>query len=226
LAEAYRRAFACDEQSAFVGIVAFNRPLTSAVAAEMFGAAQADVVIAPAYEPEAIETLRKKRRNTRLLEAPAPTPERLDFRQLGGGFLVQEPHHFATDRNAWEVVTKVSPTEEQWRDAELAWRICGHVKSNAIILVADGQAFGIGAGQQKRVDSGEIAARKAAGRAKGGACASDAFYPFRDGLDAAASAGAAVVIQPGGGLRDDEIVAAADELGLAMVLTGERHFLH
>ncbi len=226
LAEAYRRAFACDEQSAYGGIVAFNRPLTAAVAAEMFGAAQADVVIAPAYEQEAIETLTKKRRNTRLLEAPTPPPERLDFRQLGGGFLVQEPHHFAADRTAWEVVTKVSPTEEQWRDAELAWRICGHVKSNAIILVKDGQAFGIGAGQQKRVDSGEIAASKAAGRAKGGACASDAFYPFRDGLDAAAAAGAAVVIQPGGGLRDDEIVAAADELGLAMVLTGERHFLH
>ena len=124
------------------------------------------------------------------------------------------------------MVTKREPTEAEWRDAELAWRLCGHVKSNAVVLVANGQGVGIGAGQQSRVDAGEIAAKKAAGRAKGGACGTDAFYPFRDGLDAAASAGAAVVIQPGGGLRDDEIIAAADELGMAMVLTGERHFLH
>jgi phosphoribosylaminoimidazolecarboxamide formyltransferase / IMP cyclohydrolase len=226
LATAYRMAFECDEQSAFGGIVAFNRPIDAATVDEMVAAAQADVVIAPGYEGDAIERLTKKRRNTRLLEAAAPEPERLDFRQIGGGFLVQEPHHFAAGRSDWQVVTKVAPTEDQWRDTELAWRICGHVKSNAIVLVAGGQAVGIGAGQQKRVDSGEIAARKAAGRAKGGACASDAFYPFRDGIEAAAAAGVGVVIQPGGGMRDDEIIAAADELGIAMVLTGERHFVH
>ena len=129
-------------------------------------------------------------------------------------------------RDSWRVVTKAAPTEAEWRDAELAWRLCGHVKSNAIVLVKDGQAVGIGAGQQKRVDSGEIAARKAAGRAAGGACASDAFYPFPDGIEAAAGAGVAVVVQPGGGMRDDQIIERADELGLAMVFTGERHFLH
>jgi len=115
---------------------------------------------------------------------------------------------------------------EQWRDAELAWRICGHVKSNAIVLVRDGQAVGIGAGQQNRVEAGEIAAKKAAGRARGGAGASDAFYPFPDGVEAAAAAGVAVVVQPGGSVGDEKVIARADELGLAMVFTGERHFLH
>jgi phosphoribosylaminoimidazolecarboxamide formyltransferase/IMP cyclohydrolase len=151
---------------------------------------------------------------------------RRDIRQISGGFLIQDPHHFVAQRDAWRVVTKAAPTEAQWRDAELAWRLCGHVKSNAIVLVKDGQAVGIGAGQQKRVDSGEIAARKAAGRAAGGACASDAFYPFPDGIDAAAGAGVAVVVQPGGGVRDEQIIERADELGLAMVFTAERHFLH
>jgi phosphoribosylaminoimidazolecarboxamide formyltransferase/IMP cyclohydrolase len=226
IATAYQRAYECDDKSAFGGIVAFNRPVTTAVTDRMAENAQADVVIAPGYEPGTVEALIKKRKNTRLLEAPAPGPSVRDFRQIGGGFLVQEPHHFQADRSDWRVVTKRQPTDAEWRDAELAWRLCGHVKSNAVVLVANGQGVGIGAGQQSRVDAGEIAAKKADGRAKGGACGTDAFYPFRDGLDAAASAGAAVVIQPGGGLRDDEIIAAADELGMAMVLTGERHFLH
>ena len=126
----------------------------------------------------------------------------------------------------WKVATKAAPTAEQWVDAELAWRICGHVKSNAIVLVKDGQAVGIGAGQQNRVESGEIAAKKAAGRAVGGACASDAFYPFPDGVEAAAAAGVAIVMQPGGSVSDEKVITRADELGLAMVLTGERHFLH
>jgi phosphoribosylaminoimidazolecarboxamide formyltransferase/IMP cyclohydrolase len=123
-------------------------------------------------------------------------------------------------------VTTTTPTEEQWRDAALAWRVCGWVRSNSIVLVKGGTAWGIGAGQQNRVEAGQIAATKAAGRAVGGAAASDAFYPFRDGIDAAAEAGVAVVVQPGGGMRDQEIIAAADEHGLAMVFTGERHFLH
>jgi phosphoribosylaminoimidazolecarboxamide formyltransferase / IMP cyclohydrolase len=226
LAEAYKRAFECDERSAFGGIVALNRAVDLDTVEHMVAAAQADVVIAPGYDDGVLEALIKKRKNTRLLTAPAPSGDPLELRQISGGWLVQDAHHFARHRADWQVVTKVEPTDEQWADAELAWRICGHVKSNAIVLVKDGAAWGIGAGQQNRVESGEIAAKKAAGRAAGGACASDAFYPFPDGVEAAASAGVAVVIQPGGGMRDDAIVARADELGLAMVLTGERHFLH
>jgi len=226
LATAYQRALECDDKSAFGGIVALGRPLDEATAEAMVAGPQADVVIAPGYGPGTLEALAKKRKNTRLLEAPAPGREPLDFRQISGGFLVQEPHHFAAGRDDWRVVTKRAPTEEEWRDAELAWRLVGHVKSNSIVLVKDGQAVGIGAGQQSRVDAAELAARKAAGRAAGGASASDAFYPFADGIDAAAAAGVAVVVQPGGAMRDDELIAHADELGLAMVLTGERHFLH
>ncbi len=226
LASAYQRALECDERSAFGGIVALNRPLDAATAERMVAGPQADVVIAPGYGPGTLEALAGKRKNTRLLEAAAPGREALDLRQLSGGFLVQEPHHFAAGRGEWWVATKLAPTEEQWPDVELAWRICGHVKSNAIVLVKGGQAVGIGAGQQNRVEAGEIAAKKADGRAKGGACASDAFFPFPDGIEAAASAGVAVVIQPGGAMRDDVNIARADELGLAMVLTGERHFLH
>ncbi|MGQ0520428.1 MAG: bifunctional phosphoribosylaminoimidazolecarboxamide formyltransferase/IMP cyclohydrolase [Actinomycetota bacterium] len=226
LTTAFQRALAGDERSAFGGIVALNGPLTGEVAAAIAAGPQADVVVAPAFEPAAVEQLVARRKATRLLRAPAPGPEARQYRQVGGGFLVQEPHRFETDRSTWRVATRVAPTEEQWRDAELAWRVGGHVKSNSIVLVKDGQAVGIGAGQQSRVDAAELAARKAAGRARGGACASDAFYPFRDGVDAAVAAGAAVVIQPGGSLRDDEVIAAADEHGVAMVLTGERHFLH
>jgi phosphoribosylaminoimidazolecarboxamide formyltransferase / IMP cyclohydrolase len=226
LATAYQRALECDERSAFGGIVALNRPLDEATVSAMVAGPQADVVIAPAYDDGTVDALKGKRKNTRILAAPTPTAEDLDFRQLSGGFLVQQPHHFAATRSDWRVVTRATPTEEQWRDTELAWRICGHVKSNAIVLVKDGQAVGIGAGQQNRVESGEIAAKKADGRAKDGACASDAFYPFPDGIEAAASAGVAVVIQPGGAMRDDANIARADELGLAMVFTGERHFLH
>ncbi len=226
LATAYRLALECDERSAFGGIVALNRTLDTATVEQMVAGPQADVVIAPAYAPGAIDALKQKRKNTRLLEATPPEPEMLDFRQLSGGFLVQEPHHFAATRGQWRVVTRATPTEEQWRDAELAWRICGHVKSNSIVLVKDGQAVGIGAGQQNRVEAGEIAAKKADGRAKDGACASDAFYPFPDGIEAAASAGVAVVVQPGGAMRDEENIRRTDELGLAIVFTGERHFLH
>jgi phosphoribosylaminoimidazolecarboxamide formyltransferase/IMP cyclohydrolase len=226
LATAYELAFECDERSAFGGIVAVNGPVDDATCDAIVAAAQADVIIAPAYGPGTLDRLRAKRKNTRLLEATPPEKTRRDMRQISGGFLVQQPHSFPSGRSDWRVVTKVAPTEDQWVDVELAWRLVGHVKSNAIVLVKGGQAVGIGAGQQNRVESGQIAAAKAAGRAVGGACASDAFYPFPDGVEAAASAGAAVVIQPGGGLRDDEIIAAADRLGLAMVLTGERHFLH
>jgi phosphoribosylaminoimidazolecarboxamide formyltransferase/IMP cyclohydrolase len=192
----------------------------------MVAAAQADVVIAPGYDDGVIEALVAKRKNTRLLEARPPLPDRRHLRPITGGLLVQDPHHFAAARGDWRVVTVRQPTEAELDDAELAFRICGYVKSNSIVLVRDGVAWGIGAGQQNRVESGQIAAQKAAGRAKGGACASDAFYPFPDGIDVAAEAGVAVIVQPGGSVRDDATIARADELGVAMVFTGERHFLH
>jgi phosphoribosylaminoimidazolecarboxamide formyltransferase/IMP cyclohydrolase len=173
-----------------------------------------------------VDKLIAKRKNTRLLEAPPPVPDRRHQRAITGGLLLQDPHHFAAPRSTWKVVTDRQPTETELDDAELAFRICGYVKSNSIVLVRDGVAWGIGAGQQNRVESGQIAAQKAAGRAKGGACASDAFYPFPDGIEAAAEAGVAVIIQPGGSMRDGEIIAKANELGVAMVFTGERHFLH
>jgi phosphoribosylaminoimidazolecarboxamide formyltransferase/IMP cyclohydrolase len=226
LATAYQRALECDERSAFGGIVALNGPIDAATVERMVAGPQADVVIAPGYEEGVVAALRKKRKNTRLLEAPRPEAPELDLREISGGFLVQTPHEFVAARDDWRVVTKRAPTESEWRDAALAWRICGHVKSNAIVLVKDGQAVGIGAGQQNRVQSGEIAAEKAAGRAAGGACASDAFYPFPDGVEAAAAAGVAVVVQPGGSVGDEKVIETADELGLAMVFTGERHFLH
>ena len=226
LAEAYQAAFECDERSAFGGIVALSRPVDDGTAERMVAAAQADVVIAPGYAPGVIEALTAKRRNTRLLTASPPTPDARQIRQLTGSWLVQDAHHFASSRDDWRVVTKRAPTEAEWADAELAWRLVGWVRSNSIVLVKDGTAWGIGAGQQNRVEAGQIAAAKAAGRAIGGACASDAFYPFPDGIEAAAEAGVAVVIQPGGSVKDEDNIATADHLGLAMVFTGERHFLH
>jgi phosphoribosylaminoimidazolecarboxamide formyltransferase/IMP cyclohydrolase len=192
----------------------------------MVAAAQADVVIAPGYDDGVVDALVAKRRNTRLLEGPPPQPDRRHVRPITGGYLVQDPHHFASEPSSWKVVTQRQPTDEERADAELAFRICGAVKSNSIVLVKGGVAYGIGAGQQNRVEAGEIATQKAAGRAKGGACASDAFYPFPDGIEAAASAGVGVIVQPGGSMRDQECIDKADELGVAMLFTGERHFLH
>jgi phosphoribosylaminoimidazolecarboxamide formyltransferase/IMP cyclohydrolase len=223
---AYDRAFECDPMSAFGGIVAVSGRVTEEVAVELVANPKADVLIAPEYADAALELFATKRKNMRVLQAPIPTPDRLHLRQISGGYLVQEPYRFVTGRDQWRTVTKAVPTDEQWRDLELAWRVCGWVKSNAIVLAARGMAVGIGGGQQNRVTPGEIATARAAGRAKGGAAASDAFFPFRDGLDAVAAAGVKAVIQPGGSLRDDEVIAAADEHGIAMVLTGERQFRH
>jgi phosphoribosylaminoimidazolecarboxamide formyltransferase / IMP cyclohydrolase len=226
LATAYQRAFEGDERSAFGGIVAVSEVVDEATVARMVAAAQADVVIAPGYAPGSVEALAAKRKNTRVLEAPAPSPDRWHLRPITGGLLVQDPYRFVAGPDDWRVVTERRPTESELADAELAWRVCGWVRSNAIVLTRDGAAWGIGAGQQNRVEAGELAAAKAAGRAAGGACASDAFYPFPDGIEAAAAAGVAVVIQPGGSVGDERNIARADELGLAMVFTGERHFLH
>jgi phosphoribosylaminoimidazolecarboxamide formyltransferase/IMP cyclohydrolase len=226
LAEAYRLALDADDKSAFGGIIAFNQPVDDATVKYMVDAPQADVVIAPGYAPGVVDALLAKRRRTRVLEAKPPERPRRHYRQTSGGFLVEDPDHFAATRDEWRVVTKAQPTDEQWHDLELAWRICAYVKSNSVVLVNNGQAVGIGAGQQSRVDAAEIAARKAAGRAKGGVSATDGFYPFPDGLEAAAAAGVVAVIQPGGGIKDDDVIATADEHGIAMVLTGERHFNH
>jgi phosphoribosylaminoimidazolecarboxamide formyltransferase/IMP cyclohydrolase len=184
-----------------------------------------EVVIAPDFEPEALEILRRKA-NLRVLRAPAPSAPALQVRPIDGGLLVQTPDRVTWDPPSFQVATKRAPTDAEWRDLEVAWRVCASVVSNTIVLVKDGMAVGIGAGQQNRVDAGRIAATKAAGRAIGGACASDAFFPFRDGLDAAAEAGASAVVQPGGSVNDGEVIEAADEAGLAMVFTGERHFRH
>jgi phosphoribosylaminoimidazolecarboxamide formyltransferase/IMP cyclohydrolase len=221
---AYERANACDPVSAFGGIVAVNRPLPAAAAAAL-APVFTEVVVAPAYADEALEILTKKA-NLRVLSAQPPGAHPFDVRPVDGGLLVQTPDPVATDRADWWVVTERAPTPDQWDDLQFAWTVCAAVSSNAIVLAADRQAFGVGAGQQNRVDSARIAATRAAGRADGGVGASDAYFPFRDGLDVVADAGVAAIIQPGGSIRDAEVIAAADERGVAMVFTGQRHFRH
>ncbi|HJO80425.1 MAG: bifunctional phosphoribosylaminoimidazolecarboxamide formyltransferase/inosine monophosphate cyclohydrolase [Acidimicrobiaceae bacterium] len=224
IAEAYVAAHECDPVSAFGGIVAVNRTVTTAMAKSM-SEVFTEVVVAPSYEPAALAHL-KERKNLRILEAPTPTWSEYEVRTVDGGLLVQTNDVVSLDRSEWTVPTRRSPTEAEWFDLEFAWQVAARVSSNTIVLVKDLCAVGIGAGQQNRRDAGRIAAQKADGRAVGGACASDAFFPFRDGLEAAAEAGATAVIQPGGSVRDGEVVAAADEAGIAMVFTGERHFRH
>ena len=226
LEAAYSQAFACDERSAFGGIVALNRPVDAATVAAMVDAAQADVVIAPGYEDGSVKALVAKRKNTRILESPTPVVPNLHIRQLSDGFLVQDAYELRSSPEEWDVVTERQPTKSEIADAELAWQVCANVTSNSIVLAKDGVAWGIGAGQQNRVEAGQIAAQKANGRALGGACASDAFYPFADGIDAAAEAGAAVVIQPGGSVNDAQTIEAANNHGIAMIFTGERQFRH
>ena len=226
LAGAYRRALECDPVSAFGGVVALGGPCTEEVARAMAEGPQADVIVAPAWEPGALSTMAARRKATRLLEAPPYRAAGVEVRSLGDGFLVQEADRLSTDRDNWSVPTKAVPSEEQWRDVELAWRVCARTSSNAIVVVNGGQALGVGAGQQSRVEAASIAVGKAGARAEGAAAASDAFFPFRDGFDVLARAGVAVVVQPGGSVRDAEVVAAADEQGVAMVMTGERHFRH
>lgn len=227
LAVAYERALACDPQSAFGGIVAIGGPVSPAVAAAIAAGPQADVIIAPSYDPEALEQLSSKRKATRLLSAPAPEPIVRQLRGLGSSVLVQDADRFLADPSTWEVVTVARPTDDQWRDLAMAWTVCARTTSNAIAVVAAAQAVGVGAGQQSRVVAAEIAVSKAGERARGGAAASDAFFPFPDGLLVLARAGVAAVVQPGGSIRDGEVIAAADEAGIAMVMAvGERHFRH
>ena len=224
ITDAYVKANSCDPVSAFGGIVALNRAVPAALA-DALSAVFTEVIVAPSFDDDALAILTEKK-NLRVLSGPPPYGAALDVRSIDGGVLVQDVDTINLDQSTWRVVTKAQPTEAQWADLRFAWQVCAAVSSNAIVYAKDGQALGIGAGQQNRLDSARIAAERSAGRASGGVCASDAFFPFRDGLDAAAAAGIRAVIQPGGSVRDDEVIAAADEHGIAMVLTGERHFRH
>ena len=226
--EAYRRALATDPTSAFGGIVAFNRTLDEAAARaviEIF----TEVIIAPDYEPAALEVLKTKKnlRVLRPLNVVAPElAEGLEYKQISGGMLVQTRDTHKLKREDLKVVTKREPTEEEIRDLLFAWTVCKHTKSNAIVYAREGQTIGVGAGQMSRVDSVKLGAMRAQLPTEGSLLASDAFFPFRDGLDEAAKHGITAVIQPGGSMRDAEVIAAADEHRLAMVFTGIRHFKH
>jgi phosphoribosylaminoimidazolecarboxamide formyltransferase / IMP cyclohydrolase len=226
LSTAYRRAYECDERSAFGGIVALDRVVDTETVSAIEAAAQADVIVAPGYEPSTVERILARRRNTRVLEATPPRLTAVAWRQTTGGWLGQSAPDVAAETSEWQVVSRRRPTDGEWADAVFAWKVCAHVSSNAIVLASGGVAWGIGAGQQNRVEAAQLAASKAKGRASGGASASDAFYPFPDGIAAAAEAGVAVVVQPGGAQRDLEIIEVADRLGMAMVFTGERQFRH
>ena len=224
ITEAYIRANACDPVSAFGGIVAVNREVPLSMAEELLNVFT-EVIIAPSFTEETIVKLTEKK-NIRIIEAHPPGFPLLDLRTIDGGLLVQTCDRVQLDHTQWTIVTKREPTEKEWIDLEFAWRVAAKVSSNCIVLAKDKQAFGIGAGQQNRRDAGAIAAEKADGRAQGGVCASDAFFPFTDGLDLAIQAGCTAVIQPGGSIRDQEVIDAANKAGLTMVFTGERHFKH
>ena len=225
--EAYQRAFKTDPTSAFGGIIAFNATVDRS-AAEAVSTQFLELLIAPAYTDEALELLKAKA-NVRVLTVPLGEVRQTDFKRVGGGLLVQSADFAPISAADLKLVTKRAPSEQELGDLLFAWRVAKYVKSNAIVYCKDSMTVGVGAGQMSRVDSARIARIKAenAGLSIGGCVvASDAFFPFRDGLDVLAEAGATAVIQPGGSMRDAEVIAAADEHGLAMVLTGFRHFRH
>ena len=228
---AYQKAFKTDPTSAFGGILAFNTALSGSAAQEI-SKQFAEVIIAPSFDPEAL-TLFSAKTNLRLLQVPLGADDAIalgrDIKRVSGGLLVQTPDRNTLTAKQLTVVTKTQPTANQLGDLLFAWKVSTWVKSNAIVFCANGMTLGVGAGQMSRIDSARIAAIKAqhAGLSlEGSAVASDAFFPFRDGLDAVADAGASSVIQPGGSMRDDEVIAAADDRGIAMVVTGMRHFRH
>jgi phosphoribosylaminoimidazolecarboxamide formyltransferase / IMP cyclohydrolase len=230
LAEAYAKAWKTDPTSAFGGILAFNRPLDEATARAIGENKQfVEVLIAPAITPAA-RALFATKQNVRLLEVPlSRATNALDFKRVGGGLLVQTQDAKNVGAAELRVVTKLAPTPAQLEDLLFAWKVAKFVKSNAIVFCAGGMTLGVGAGQMSRIDSARIASIKSAHAGlslQGSAVASDAFFPFRDGLDVVVDAGAACVIQPGGSMRDDEVIGAADERGIAMVFTGTRHFRH
>jgi len=225
LEEAYRRAHATDPVSAFGGVVAFNRTVDEATAravTEIF----TEVVIAPDFDEAAVEILKSKK-NLRILRAgEARSPEGLDFKRITGGMLVQTRDTHRLTREDLKVVTRRAPSDEEIESLLFAWTVCKHTKSNAIVYARAGQTVGVGAGQMSRVDSVRLGAMRAQLPVRGSVLASDAFFPFLDGVDEAAKHGITAVIQPGGSVRDEEVIAAADEHGLAMVFTGIRHFRH
>lgn len=228
LAEAYRKAREADALSAFGGIVALNRPVDLA-AAEVVAETFIECVIAPSYSDDALERLRKKK-NLRLLSTGkwlGPTHSMLHFKRIGGGVVVQDRDAAArAEVEDGRVVTERAPSEQELAALDLAWRVCKHVKSNAIVFAKEDRTVGVGAGQMSRVIAVELAAQKAGEESKGAVMASDAFFPFPDGVEAAAKAGITAVVQPGGSKRDDEVIAAANAAGIAMVFTGVRHFRH
>ena len=224
LGEAYARAFACDTVSAFGGIVAFNAEADADAAAAM-AEVFTEVVVAPSFAPGALEAF-AGRQNLRVVQAPLPTGQGLDVRPMPGGALVQDRDAVVETRSDMKVVSSREPTEEEWRDLLFAWIVAARVKSNTIVFAKDEATVGVGAGQMSRVDSSFLAARKAGDRAGGAVMASDAFFPFPDALEVAADAGITAVAHPGGSIRDEEVLAAAEARGMAVVLTGRRHFRH
>ena len=225
---AYERAFATDPSSAFGGIVAFNRELGESEAQALTGQFL-EVLLAPGYSAAALALLKSKS-NVRVLAIPSHEgSNRFEYKRVGGGMLMQTPDTFLLDAADLKIVSATQPTETQIEDLLFAFRVAKFVKSNAIVYCREGRTLGIGAGQMSRVDSARLAAMKAAATGlslQGSVAASDAFFPFRDGLEVIVEAGARAIIQPGGSVRDHEVIAAADELGVAMVFTGMRHFRH
>ena len=230
IGEAYDKAFATDPTSAFGGIIAFNKPLDGKTLAAVLARQFVEVVIAPKVSDDAV-TVAQEKKNVRLLVCGAldSGSRGLEFKRVGGGMLVQSADELCLDESALSVVTKTQPSEAQMQDLMFAWKVAWFVKSNAIVYARDLQTIGVGAGQMSRVVSAKIAGLKAAEEGlevPGSVMASDAFFPFRDGIDAAAAAGIVAVIQPGGSMRDQEVIDAADEHGISMVFTGVRHFRH
>ena len=223
LAEAYRKAFECDPVSAYGGVIAVNRTVDEETAREM-AKTFLEAIAAPGFTPEALAVLQVKR-NLRLMRVTA-ADDRLVVKSISGGFLAQTVDDAALDRANAVVKTKRAPTEEEWRGLEFGWRVAKHVKSNAIVYARAGQTVGVGAGQMSRVDSVKLGAMKAVLPLAGTVVASDAYFPFADGVEEAAKNGATAFIEPGGSIRDEEVIAACDRLGLAMVFTGVRHFRH
>jgi phosphoribosylaminoimidazolecarboxamide formyltransferase / IMP cyclohydrolase len=224
-AEAFDRALNCDRRSAFGGIVAFNRPVDATTAkgvAEPF----LEVVVAPSFDEAALEVFKARPKLRVLQPGPGPTQLGLDTRPITGGFLVQTADHTGSTLGEARVVTATKPDGATWIDLQFAWTVAKHVRSNAIVLAHEGAAIGVGAGQMSRVEAVELAVHRAGPRAAGSVLASDGFFPYPDGVEVAARAGVRAIVQPGGSVKDAEAIAAADAAGVAMVLTGERHFKH
>ena len=226
LLEAYKRAHACDPMSAYGGIVAVNRPLDAATAEEITLTFK-EALVAPIYEPAALEVLKRKE-DLRVLELPFEegVEPPLQLKQISGGMLVQEKDVLLLRRGEMKVVTEKKPSSVQLEDLEFAWKVVKHVRSNAIVLAKEKQAVGVGAGQMSRIDSAELAIKKAGERARGAVLASDGFIPFVDTIERAAEAGITAIVEPGGSIRDAEVIEAVNQRGLAMVFTGVRHFRH